>query len=207
MFVGPFDGVADWNPKGVEGVYRFLKKVWNLSHEVIDVQRRESSEEARREIAKLNKKVSSDIMEMKFNTSVAAAMEFINFAQRHKEEIGIDVLGDFLKVFAPFAPHMTEELWQELFANSKSQTLNSKFESIHAQSWPKFDEKYIRAEMVTIVVQVNGKVRERLLVEAGLEQEKAEKLALKSAKVQKYVGSKKPQKVIVVADKLINFVV
>lgn len=103
----------------------------------------------------------------------------------------------FLKLLAPFAPHVTEELWQMLGEKS----------SIHQAPWPKYDRKLVRAKKVTLVVQVNGKLRDKLLVEAGISQEQAQKLALASERVQKYLGGKKPQKAIYVADRLINFVV
>jgi len=225
MFVGPFDGVAFWSPEGVEGVYRFLKRIWNLSLEVIEAGKAESSQSMKKEIARLNKKIASDIMEMKFNTAVAASMEFVNFATDHKDEIGLDVLDEFLKVLAPFAPHITEELWQRLRAkgeseqgkvkrssppfskkNSQLSTLNSQFVSIHQQDWPQVDEKLLTESEVTIVIQVNGKVRDRITASATSTQEEVEKLALASDKVKNLVTGT-PKNVIYVSGKLLNLVV
>ena len=158
------------------------------------------------------KKVGEDIENIKFNTAVAAMMEWLNYlsAKAHRQQETINNKQEtknvssleyevFLKLLAPFAPHITEELWQLLG--------NSKLSSIHDEKWPKYDEKFSKAKTVTLVIQVNGKVRDSLPVEAGIDQKEAEKLALASAKVQKFLGTKKPQKVIFVPDRLINLVI
>ncbi|HSX19067.1 MAG TPA: class I tRNA ligase family protein, partial [Candidatus Saccharimonadales bacterium] len=119
----------------------------------------------------------------------------------------------FLKLLAPFAPHMTEELWEMLQKESKvaKESKESKVkkisDSIHDESWPEYEEALTKSKQVTIVVQVNGKVREKLLVEAGIAQKDAEKFAVASQKVQVFLGKKAPQKVIFIPDRLLNLVV
>jgi leucyl-tRNA synthetase len=127
MFMGPFDQAIAWSTQGVKGVRRFLERVWKLILECKD--QKESSKKVIKEIHKLNKKIDEDLEMTKFNTAVAAFMEFINFALENKNEIGKDVLERFLILLAPFAPHITEELWHRL----------GQKDSIHLQSWPKWD--------------------------------------------------------------------
>jgi len=205
MFVGPFGDVADWNPRAVEGVYRFIQRIWLFANQIIESGRKESDSELIRLVNNLVGKVEADILEMKFNTSVAAMMEFINAMSKDLEKAGVDVLLKFLLVLAPFAPFVAEELWQML-QNQKLNIKNQNFKSVHQEEWPEYDPEVSRAKMVTLVVQVNGRVRDKLLIEAGIGEEEAKKLALASAKVQKFVGNKSPQKVIYVKDRLINIV-
>lgn len=222
MFIGPFGDVADWKPTAVEGVYRFLQRVWLMSFNIIESKKDKSLPEAEREINRTIKKIEEDIWEMKFNTSVSSMMEFVNFANRFPDKVGTDSLGKFLQVLAPFAPHMTEELWQELQGKVTKVTKEPKepkekssgssgssvtFDSIHSQSWPVWDEKLIESEMVTVVVQVNGKLRGQLQTERGASQEEVEKKAREIPKVAEYLAGKDPKKVIFVQDRLINFVV
>ncbi len=197
MFIGPFGDVADWNPRAVEGVFRFLQRVWLFSSRIIESKRVKSDPELAVLVNRLIAKVERDIWEMKFNTSVAAMMEFVNGISPNLDKVGTDVLEKFLLVLSTFAPHIAEELWHNLGHN----------DFICQQPWPKYDEKLAKASMVTIVVQVNGKVRDKLLVEAGADQSVVEKLAIESDKVTKFLGKSKPQRVIFVPDRLVNFVV
>ena len=140
------------------------------------------------------KKVIEDIDAQKFNTAIAAMMEFVNEAQN----LGIvkKQAEDFLKILAPFAPHISEELWQRLGHK----------ESILKQKWPKFDSRLIKEEIFQLVVQVNGKVRDTISASVGISEKQAKDLALKSEKIQKWLGDKKIKKTIFLKDKLINFV-
>ncbi len=112
MFMGPFDQAISWNTQGVKGVFRFLERLWNLTLECS--QNKKSSEEAIREIHKLNKKICDDLDKAKFNTPIAAFMEFVNFGFANKEKIGKDVIKRMLLLLAPFAPHTAEELWERV---------------------------------------------------------------------------------------------
>ncbi len=124
-------------------------------------------------------------------------MEFINFASENKSEIGRDTLKKTLILLSPFAPHITEELWHQLGHE----------ESIHNQSWPKYDKKLLKEKIITLVIQVNGKVRDKVEVDANTSEEKAKKLTLEREKVKRWIEGKKVKKVIFVPGKLINIVI
>jgi len=195
MFMGPFDQSIAWSTESLNGVYKFLNKVWRL---VLSCkERNKSGGEALKEIHQLNKKVDEDIEKMKFNTAIAAFMEFINFAQSNKEEIGKEVLERMLILLSPIVPHMAEELWQVL----------ENEESIFKEEWPEYNPEFLKEDTVIIVIQVNGKVRDEIRVESGISQEEVEKLAFKRKKLQNWIGDKEIKKVIFVPGKLINFVV
>lgn len=201
MFLGQFREGGDFYDTGVEGMNRFLKRIWVFSNEVSLVEK-ESDKEVLRMIHKTVKEVSRDIERLSYNTSLAKLMEFYNFIVG-KKSIGKDVLEAFLKLLAPFAPHMTEELYQ-LKINTAS-----KFCSIHNDLWPSFEEKYLVQEQVLIVVQVNGKVRETLklkLAESN-DQAKVEAAAKKSKKIKSYIDGKKIKKIIYIKGKILNFVI
>jgi leucyl-tRNA synthetase len=195
MFMGPFDQAIAWSTQGVKGVRRFLERVWKLILECKD--QKESSKKVIKEIHKLNKKIDEDLEATKFNTAVAAFMEFINFALENKNEIGKDVLERFLILLAPFAPHITEELWHQIGHS----------DSIHLQSWPKWDPELVKEEMIALIIQVNGKLRDKVEVEANISKEKAKELALSREKIKKWIKGKEIKKVVFVPGKLINIVV
>ncbi len=204
-FLMPYEGTGPWISDRVFGAYRFLQRVWMLFNKV-------SADESLNaqdlfEMHRAVKKVTEDIQDIRFNTAVAALMEWLNHLSR-KDSVSKTEYETFLQLLAPFAPHMTEELFQ-LFGNSKSGVQNSKFESIHVQKWPEFDEKYLQQDTVTIAVQVDGKVRETLEVQSSevKDQKKVEELAKKSERVLKYLEGKEIRKVIYVPGKIINFVV
>jgi len=195
MFMGPFEQAIAWQEEGVRGVSRFLNRIWSLILEC--KKNKESSQRATIEIEKLNKKIEKDIESMKFNTALAAAMEFLNFALENKKEIGRKTIEKFLILLAPFTPHLTEELWH-LLGNKNS---------IHNQSWPKYDAKLIQEEKVIFIVQVNGKLRDRVEVTTEISEKEIKELALSLKKVQNFISGKEIKKIILVPKKLINIVV
>ncbi len=194
MFIGPFDQAVVWNKSGVKGVYKFLNRVWSL---VIECSSQESSKRVMKEVHRLNKRISEDITEMKFNTAVSAFMKFINFAFDYQDEIGEEVIKTFLILMSPFAPHITEELWNYL----------GEKESIHQQKWPQYNLEMIKREEVTLVVQVNGKVRDTFQVQSGIEEEEAKKLSLEREKIKKRTKGKEIKRIIFIPNKLINFII
>ncbi|QJU08501.1 leucine--tRNA ligase [Candidatus Saccharibacteria bacterium oral taxon 488] len=150
------------------------------------------------------KKVTRDIEDEKFNTAVAAMMEMVNGLYKLKESHGIQAsetwrfaLESLLQILAPFAPHITEELWQEL----------GHADTIHVNHWPKWDEKYLVSDTMTIIVQVNGKLRSRLELPVDADKEAIEQRALDDEKVRAYLNARAPKKVIYVPGKLVNIVV
>jgi len=206
MFMGPFDQAISWSAQGVKGVFRFLNRVWKL---VLDFKTsKKSRDRVIKEIHKLDKKIEEDLEATKFNTAIAAFMEFLNFANLNpegkpsasygasKKEIGRDVIERFLILLAPFAPHITEELWHQLGHR----------DSIHKQKWPKYNPRLIKEEIITLVIQINGRVRDKIEVEAGISEKKAKELALMSKKIQNWISGKEIKKVIFVQEKLINIV-
>ena len=200
LFMGPFDQTIAWDTKGVKGVRRFLEKVWNLSDQFISINEYKSQHKSaaiKKLLHKTIKKVSEDIETMKFNTAVSAMMEFTNSWQKDILEIRKEDFENFLKVLSLFAPHLIEELWE------KSGHKNS----IFLETWPKYDPKLIEEQIITFIIQVNGRVRGKIEIEAGITEEKAKKLALSEEKIKKWVGGKEIKKIIFVPNKLINIVI
>jgi len=193
--MGPFDQAISWSDQGVKGVFIFLKRFWRL---VLECEGRKKSDvEIEKAVHKLNKKIDEDLEAMKFNTAISAFMELVNFYLKEKNRVGKDVLERALILFAPFAPHFAEELWQKLGHK----------DSIHKQKWPKYDPRLIKEEFITLVIQVNGRVRDKIEVEAGISEKKAKELALLSKKIQNWISGKKIKKIIFVPKKLINIVI
>jgi len=197
MFIAPFSQSVAWNTTGVEGAYRFVKRVTHLCQKKIAA--RESGIELKSKLHRLIKKIGGDIEATKFNTAVAAMMEFINFWQDDPKGLTKEDAGKFLQILAPFAPYMTEELWEKS---------GHQF-SIHTSGWPAYEEKLIKEETATIVVQVNGKLREKLAVSSQLSaiRSEVENLAKTSERVKKYLEGNRIKKVVFVPGKLINFVI
>ncbi|XOB42677.1 MAG: leucine--tRNA ligase [Candidatus Nealsonbacteria bacterium] len=195
MFMGPFEQAISWSSKGVKGVNRFLNRVWQLTLDCFENEK--SSDNAIKEIHKLNRKVEADMEKMKFNTAVAAFMEFINFGFKNKDSIGKDVIERMLFLLAPFAPHITEELWRKM----------GNKDSIHNQSWPKYDKKLAEEKTITLIIQINGRVRDKIEVEVDISEDEARDLTLNREKVKKRILGKSIKKIIFVPGKLINIVI
>ena len=235
-FIGPYaETVAPWDNSGLNGVYHFLQRVWGLQ-EKLEKTVTASDSEAVSEIAyppsvgpktprnddlkimhKTIKRVTEDIEASKFNTAVAGMMEWLNYLSKkdHGSSVTKEEYKIFLLLLAPFAPHMTEELWDivirdsSIVKNEQRKTKNDKSWSIHQQSWPSFDNKYLEDEEITVAVQVNGKVRETLVIQKDMisNKEDIEKMALASVKVQKFLEGKSVKKVIHIPGKILSFVV
>ena len=205
MFMGPFDQAISWSAQGVKGVRRFLERFWRL---VLECKgQKKSGVEIEKAVHKLNKKIDEDLEAMKFNTAISAFMEFVNLCLKEKEKVGKDVLERAVILISPFAPHLAEELWQELSSASASVSADKHKDSIFKQKWPEYDPRLIKEEFITLVIQVNGRVRDKIEVETGISEEKAKELALLSKKVQNWISGKEIKKVIFVPEKLINIVI
>ena len=194
MFMGPFGEAIGWNPQGVKGVNRFLLKLWDIFSQC---KNERSSKEVAIEANKLIKKVTEDLGKMKFNTPIAFFMEFMNFVSERKEDLGKEEIKKILIILSPFAPHLCEELWQIIGEKG----------SIMSEKWPDFDPEMVKEEKASIVIQVNGKLRERMEVDSGISRKEAEKMALENERVKKWISGREIAEVFFVPDKLINIVV
>ncbi|GAC1398361.1 MAG: leucine--tRNA ligase [Chloroflexota bacterium] len=204
LFMGPYEGDAAWDPHGINGVQRWLSRVWEVAQPVNGGGREHQPQELdlRRAVHKAIKKVGDDLATFQFNTAVSALMELTNAMQRSREVLsGSEVwrwsVQHLLLLLAPIAPHITEELWQT----------HGYAGSIHVQPWPLYDEALTLDEVVTIVVQVNGKVRERLQVPRGEEMESVQEQALASPRILPFIEGREILKVVTIPDKLVNIVV
>jgi leucyl-tRNA synthetase len=195
-FMMPYEATAPWSTSAISGIYRFLKRVWELQEKIQDV---ELSAADLSQMHKTIKKVGDDLNNFQFNTAVAALMTWLNYLSA-KEKVAKEEYAVLLRLIAPFAPHMTEELYQ---LESKSAN------SIHLENWPSYQTKYLVEEMVSVVVQVNGKLRDTFVIENTKikQQNEVEEAAKHSPKVSKYLENQSIKKVIYVEGKLINFVV
>jgi len=213
MFMGPYEQTLPWSSKGVVGIWRFLNRIWRLADRIGDCHLGDSGyEDLERSVHQTIKKVGEDIEELKYNTAIAAMMKLVNELTAC-QSVPKEALEYLVLLLAPFAPFLAEELYQRLRAGSTKYQVpsakNLEFASVHSQPWPEYSPELVKGEMVTVVVQVNGKVRDKLLLRAqgsGLRARVRER-ALESPKVQKYLQSKKIKKTIFVPGKLINFVV
>jgi leucyl-tRNA synthetase len=204
MFMGPLEAVKPWSMKGVEGVYRFLGRVWRLfiddrSEELRladSVQDIEPDRETLRRLHLTIQKVTDDLDNLRFNTAIAAMMEFTN----HLTPLAVRprrVLEPFVLLLSPFAPHLAEELWRALGHK----------ETLAYEPWPKYDPALLTTEEVEIVVQINGKVRTRLMLPAALDEEALKKKVLENPTVRSLLEGKQVRKVIAVKGKLVNIVI
>ncbi len=192
MFMGPFDQSIAWSTESIIGSRRFLDKVWNIGQKTTKIK---PTEEFEILTNKTIKKVGEDIEVMGFNTAISAMMMWANEADK-LDQVPISSLLDFLKVLAPFAPHLAEELWASL-GNKKT---------IHLEKWPIYDETKLKDKTVTIVVQINGKVRDSFETEAGISQSDMEEKVLVREVVKKWMEGQTVRKIIYVPDKLVNIV-
>jgi len=201
MFIGPWDEGGPWDPGGIEGVARWLRRAFTLVAGG-DVSEAEADPgELSRRTHRLVKRVTEYLEGFRFNTAIAALMEHTNYLLAVKGEVGEEewreAMRSFLLVLAPFAPHHAEEMWE---------ILGEEY-SVHEQGWPSWDEELVREETVTLVVQVNGKLRDRVEAPAGVDEDRARELALSSERVRAHVEGRELRKTVYVPGRLINLVV
>jgi leucyl-tRNA synthetase len=209
LFASPPEKDLEWSHEAVEGTFRFLNRVWRLVNSVIDETGAAADTPAERRLRQLMhasiKKVTEDIDRFGMNTAISAIMELVNAVYRYLDEVEAarrdvrlmkEACEQIVLLLAPFAPHLTEELWMLLGGDY----------SVHRRPWPAYDPELASAEEVTLVVQVNGKVRDRITVPRGLPQERLQELAMASDNVQKHLAGKTIAKAIVIPDKLVNVV-
>ena len=207
MFMGPLEQMKPWSMKGVEGVSRFLARVWRLimeENQVGDwelsaaVQEVDPTTQQRKIMHATVKKVTADIESLSFNTAISQMMIFVNAFIPHRgtEKVPVLAMRTLLVLLNPFAPHIASELWQQLKSPG----------DITAQSWPDYDEKFLIEDEIEIVLQVNGKLRDRIIVPLAASDAELEAAARANQKVQNALGGKPIRKVVVVPKKLVNIV-
>ena len=207
MFLGPWDQGGEWSDSGINGVARWANRVWDLGHhDPAALDRSTVDEDAVRELQramhKTIRRVSEDIDRFKFNTALAALMEYTNTLGQAWDrsditsEVWAEAIGNLLTLMAPMAPHLSEELWEATGHEY----------SVHTQSWPALDEELAADDTITLVVQVNGRLRDRLEVPASISEEAAKELALASGPVQPHIEGKAVANVIYVPGRLVNIV-
>jgi len=214
LFLGPPEADKEWSDSGIEGAHRFLHRVWRLVRRYLEIltfktQPVPQDSEVLKRLSHLThrtvKKVTEDIERFAFNTAIAAIMEFTNGLYREIEACpdafntfeGHEAIRALVLLLAPFAPFITEELWEEL---------GGEF-SVHQQPWPEYDPQLARSERIVMVAQVNGKVRDRIEVDADIDGEEMKRLALQSPRMRKNLEGREIVKVVVVPGKLVNVVV
>ena len=201
MFMGPLEAMKPWSMQGVEGVHRFLYKLWRA---VVDadtgeldaaVQANDADETTLRLLHQTVKKVGDDIETFDFNTAISAMMIFVNHLSKltAKSKTAIEKL---VLILAPFAPHITEELWEKLGHSN----------SLAYEPWPEYDKELIKEKEIELAVQVNGKIKDRIVVSADADEEQIKQKALSNEKVATAMAGKEPKKVIVIKSRLVNIV-
>jgi leucyl-tRNA synthetase len=216
MFFARWEMGAPWDSQGIEGSARWIRRVWNLFTDSVNdggtENRVELTEERstevkrslRRRVHQTLRKVTRDFENFEFNTIISSLMELLNEMYKAREA-GIagttewnEAQDIYLRMLAPVAPHIAEELWTNQLGKPYS---------VHQQSWPKFDEAAAKEDSIELPVQVNGKVRDRITVPAEASEEEIKAAALASETIQKYMEGKEPKKVIVANKRLVSIVV
>jgi leucyl-tRNA synthetase len=207
MFMGPLEQMKPWSMKGVEGVARFLARVWRLMmaenqagewEPSTVLQEAEPTKAQQRILHATIKKVTADIEALAFNTAISQMMIFVNafIPQRDTDVVPISAMRTLLVLLNPFAPHITSELWSQLKSPG----------AITTQTWPTYDEGFLVEDEIEIVLQVNGKVRDRIRAPIGASNDELEAAARANEKVRNAIGSQTVRKVVVVPKKLVNIV-
>ena len=197
MFMGPLEDMKPWQTNGLVGTFRFLEKVYRLKSKC-QISNDKSSPNAKIQnlIHKTIKKVSEDIENLRFNTAISAMMILTNEMDK-QDEINTDDYKKLILLLSPFAPFISEELWSQLGHK----------DSIFKEKWSEYDEKLIKDEEIELVIQVNGKVRDKIKISADLEEDEVKKLALESEKIKKIISDKEIKKVIFIKGRLVSIVI
>jgi leucyl-tRNA synthetase len=202
MFMGPLEVSKPWQTQGIEGVHRFLHRAWRLFFEGEDdrpvpgLQDVAPDSEVDRLRHRTIAAVTEDIEGLRFNTAISRMMEFVN-AMNAREVRPRSVMEDFVRILAPFAPHVAEELWERLGHPT----------TIASEPWPRHDPAMLEEAMATIAVQVNGKVRARIDIPTGASEAAVVEQALAEEKVRRQVGEGQIRRIIYVPDRMLNLVV
>jgi leucyl-tRNA synthetase len=205
IFFAKWDMGAPWNRTGIEGTHRWLKRTWALFNKKIGkpTATPETLKVLRRKVHQTLKQVTHDYDQFEFNTIVSGLMELLNEMYKAREagaagsQEWTEAMDIYLHMLAPVCPHIAEELWEKF----------GKPYSIHTQAWPKVDDAATREDEITIPIQINGKLRDRLVFPVDVSESEIKAAVMASLVVQKYLDGKEPKKVIVVQKKLVSIVV
>ena len=214
LFIGPPDSDAEWTDRGIEGMSRYVNRVYRLVNKYIEISKIKNSnyEELNNEDINLKIKLHETIKKVtesiennfRFNTAIASLMELTNYIQDYLNEnekpnikVLREILENFIMILSPFAPFLSEELW-EMIGNKASVQFNS---------WPNYDENLIKRDKIELIVEVNGKVRGRFTIERDLDSNKIEEIVLNDDKIKKYIENKEIEKIVHIKNKLLNIVV
>jgi len=194
LFIGPFEQAVAWSEDAMVGPRRFIEKIWNMQDKVREGDDTDSQHASL--VHKTIKKVTDDIESMGFNTAVSQMMILANALEK-EEVIPHKEYAALLRLLAPFAPYVTEEIWTNLGHEN----------SVHLEPWPTYDSELIQDKVVSVGIQINGKVRDSVEVSLEMTEEEVRELVLNRESVQKWLEGKEPQKFIYVAGKIISLVV
>ena len=194
MFLGPWTQGSDWDASGIEGVHRFLNRVWMLG--LTDPGAGPRDRAIDRALHRTIAKVTADLETYHFNTAIAAMMELSNALQHASGPSRADAVDKLILLLAPFAPHIAEELWHRRGGTG----------TVHRQTWPAYDATLAAADEITLVIQIDGKVRERIPAPAGMSIARAEELARANPKVRAALTGRDVDRVVVVPDRIVNIV-
>lgn len=211
LFIGPWNQSAAWSVEGLGGTFRFLQRTWTLVGEFLksksanEGHNSELEVQIARTVHRATKKVSQDMQRLGFNTAIAALMECVNELYKMKSQHNFSLarsvwqenLEKFIQLLAPFAPHITEELWEQL----------GNKDSVHLSQWPAWDEDLVKEQLVTLAVQINGKVRSEIMVAADMDEAAVIETAKNDDKVAKIITGKTVKKAIYVPGRLVSIVV
>jgi len=193
-FMGPYEQGGPWSSGSINGVFRFLNRVWKIFNENWVTG---DSGEFKIVLNRAVKKIGEDIENLRFNTGVSELMKLLNEMEK-QEDLNAKSCTLFVKLLAPFAPYLAEEIWHEVLKHK---------ESIHLETWPEYDEKYLQDENFDLIVQINGKMRDVVSTPRDVSEEEAKKLALASEKIKKHLNGGAVKKTVFVKNRLINLVI
>jgi leucyl-tRNA synthetase len=203
LFMAPFENNTVWEEEGIVGAKRFLQRVWRLAINIADTDQptNKPTTQLTSHLHQIIQRVTTDVKAFKFNTAVAALMGCLNSLTAHHQAHGVtaelaEATRTFVLLLAPFAPHIAEELWARLGGSH----------SVHQQAWPIWDEALAAEEIITLVVQVDGRVRDKLAVSADISEAEARELALDCDGVRRHLGDRRVARVIYVPGRLVNVV-
>jgi leucyl-tRNA synthetase len=195
MFMGPYEGNVQWSTRTIQGVRRFVSKYYVFLNRAYENRVEESNKSVKIAIERLVDKIENDILDFKFNTAVAALMEFYN--SYSKEEFDNKDLEKLVIVSAPILPHISEEIW--------CNTMGKKY-SVHTQKWPEIDKELLEDEKIEIPVQINGKVRGKILISKESTQDQIQKIVLASNTLGPFLSAKQIKKFVYVPQRIVSIV-